>query len=746
MRAWYGQAAPRADRGPADRLRGRVRRPRRRRREDAARPGRRRRAARRAGAAVRRAAVQEPRAGRPGARAVRTLDLFLTALGPAAARVRRHPAEGERGRAGRRRWSSCVDGWSTRTACRPGGCASSCRSRRRRRCSAPTAGDRRPDDPGRATGGCTGLHYGTYDYSAALRHRRRVPEPGAPGRRPRQGGHAGGRGRHRGTAVRRLDQRPAGRRHRGRARRLALHARLVRRSLERGFYQGWDLHPAQLPTRYAATYAFFRDGLRGRGRRGCGATWTGRSAGILDEPATARALAGFLLRGLDCGALRRRPRCGFDRAVLEGAVSGVRPGAALAAGGACPDGERPAAVARPRRADRRVARVRRAAAAQRPRRPGAAARPGRHPRARQRARPHRVGGLRHRHPGRRGRRRHHDRRHAAQLAAADRRPSPRCAAKRPAAAGQCYVDVGFWGGAVPGNAGELPALHDAGVFGFKCFLVDSGRAGVPAAGPGRAGRGAGRGRRAVHRARRGPGAAAAAPASSRRTPTSSPPGRRRPRPARSPRRSTRPRRTGARVHILHLSAADALPLLARGRARDGVRVTAETCPHYLTLDGRGRPRRRHPVQVLPADPRTRPTGTRCGPGLADGTIDCVVSDHSPVPARAQAAATPATSPPPGAGSPRCSSGCRWCGPRRAAAASRLADVVRWMAQRPGRPGRAAPQGPHRGRAPTPTWSRSPRTRRSPSTRPRCTTATRSRRTPGTRRCAGVVHADLAARA
>src|SRR5258707_15072573 len=47
-------------------------------------------------------------------------------------------------------------------------------------------------------------------------------------------------------------------------------------------------------------------------------------------------------------------------------------------------------------------------------------------------------------------------------------------AKRAAAAGQCAVDVGFWGGAVPANAADRPALHDAGVFGFKCFMVDSG--------------------------------------------------------------------------------------------------------------------------------------------------------------------------------------------------------------------------------------------------------------------------------
>ena len=80
--------------------------------------------------------------------------------------------------------------------------------------------------------------------------------------------------------------------------------RLVRRSLERGFYQGWDLHPAQLPTRYAATFAFFRDGFTRR-PRGCAPTSAQRDSAILDEPATARALADFLVRGLDCGALDR---------------------------------------------------------------------------------------------------------------------------------------------------------------------------------------------------------------------------------------------------------------------------------------------------------------------------------------------------------------------------------------------------------------------------------------------------------
>src|SRR4051812_17465273 len=46
--------------------------------------------------------------------------------------------------------------------------------------------------------------------------------------------------------------------------------------------------------------------------------------------------------------------------------------------------------------------------------------------------------------------------------------------KQKAATGQCHVDVGFWGGAIPGNAGDLAALHEAGVFGFKAFLADSG--------------------------------------------------------------------------------------------------------------------------------------------------------------------------------------------------------------------------------------------------------------------------------
>jgi citrate lyase beta subunit len=80
------------------------------------------------------------------------------------------------------------------------------------------------------------------------------------------------------------------------------HAALVTRSLERAFYQGWDLHAGQLVTRYLATFAFYRSGLPAAGRR-LRAYVDKASSGILDEPATARALAAVVVRGVDCGAI-----------------------------------------------------------------------------------------------------------------------------------------------------------------------------------------------------------------------------------------------------------------------------------------------------------------------------------------------------------------------------------------------------------------------------------------------------------
>jgi citrate lyase beta subunit len=83
-----------------------------------------------------------------------------------------------------------------------------------------------------------------------------------------------------------------------------LHHGLVRRSLARAYYQGWDMHPGHLPTRYAAVYAFYREGMEQAAARL--AAYAGRFGGdgaVMDEPATARALSNYLLRGLDCGAL-----------------------------------------------------------------------------------------------------------------------------------------------------------------------------------------------------------------------------------------------------------------------------------------------------------------------------------------------------------------------------------------------------------------------------------------------------------
>lgn len=81
-----------------------------------------------------------------------------------------------------------------------------------------------------------------------------------------------------------------------------LHAQLVRRSLERAYYQGWDLHPAQLPTRYLATYVFYREAFGPAAHR-LRSYFTAAGGSILDEPATAQALAVALVRGLNCGAL-----------------------------------------------------------------------------------------------------------------------------------------------------------------------------------------------------------------------------------------------------------------------------------------------------------------------------------------------------------------------------------------------------------------------------------------------------------
>ena len=152
-----------------------------------------------------------------------------------------------------------------------------------------------------APGWLTGLHYGTYDYSAALgvpAACQSLDHPAADHAKAVMQVAAAG------TGVRLSDGStnilPVGSRDDVVAA-WRLHARLVRRSLERAFCQGWDLHPAQLVSRYAATYGFYREGKATACDRL--SAYAARSATAQEEPATARALAAFLSRGLDCGAL-----------------------------------------------------------------------------------------------------------------------------------------------------------------------------------------------------------------------------------------------------------------------------------------------------------------------------------------------------------------------------------------------------------------------------------------------------------
>lgn len=154
-----------------------------------------------------------------------------------------------------------------------------------------------------AAGRCAGLHYGTYDYSAACgiaAEYQAMDHPVADHAKATMQVAAAGTGVPLSDGS--TNRLPVGTREQIRAA-WGLHARLVERSLRRGFYQGWDLHPAQLPTRYAATFAFYRRSFPTAAARVAAYLSPGRDSGYLDEPATARALATFLLRGLACGAL-----------------------------------------------------------------------------------------------------------------------------------------------------------------------------------------------------------------------------------------------------------------------------------------------------------------------------------------------------------------------------------------------------------------------------------------------------------
>ncbi len=211
-------------------------------------------------------------------------------------------------------------------------------------------------------------------------------------------------------------------------------------------------------------------------------------------------------------------------------------------------------------------------------------------------------------------------------------------AKIGVAAGRCWVDVALYAGLVPENASPngLAWLDDR-VFGVKAFLCDSGLDEFPAVSP------------AEVEAAMPTIARAGLPLlvhaellkGSAPLDASTPPARvaryRDYCASRPPAAETRAieamiecgRRTGCAVHIVHLAAAEALPLLAAARA-SGLALTVETCPHYLCLDQ---------DQIADGDtrfkcaPPIRDAANRDGlwHGLAAGTIDIVASDHSPCP-------------------------------------------------------------------------------------------------------------------
>jgi allantoinase len=205
------------------------------------------------------------------------------------------------------------------------------------------------------------------------------------------------------------------------------------------------------------------------------------------------------------------------------------------------------------------------------------------------------------------------------------------AGKQAAAAGQLAVDVAFWGGAIPGNVADLRPLHDAGVAGFKCFLLPSGVAEFPPLDP--AGLAAAMtaiasfGGLLIAHAEDPAVIAAAPPAQGRRYASFL--------ASRPPEAEVRAiaallagtRRTGCRTHIVHVSAAAALPLLRAAKA-GGLPVSAETCPHYLTLRAGDIPDGGTQFKCCPPI-RDEANRDRLWAGLLDGTIDCVVSDHSP---------------------------------------------------------------------------------------------------------------------
>ncbi|KAH9930459.1 allantoinase [Epithele typhae] len=210
--------------------------------------------------------------------------------------------------------------------------------------------------------------------------------------------------------------------------------------------------------------------------------------------------------------------------------------------------------------------------------------------------------------------------------------------KRAAARGQCWTDVAFWGGVIPGNQAHLKPLIDAGVKGFKCFLIESGVDEFPCvnesdlrlamdeikdtstvlcfhaelettpapAAPTEPAEPADPTLYSTFLASRPPSLEVAAIALITRLHAQHP---------------------ALRLHVVHLSAAAALPLVRAAQAAR-LPLTVETCFHYLALAAGAVPRGRPEFKCCPPI-RDEANRDALWAALADGTVDCVVSDHSP---------------------------------------------------------------------------------------------------------------------
>jgi allantoinase len=253
-------------------------------------------------------------------------------------------------------------------------------------------------------------------------------------------------------------------------------------------------------------------------------------------------------------------------------------------------------------------------------------------------------------------------------------------AKLAAAAGQCAVDVAFWGGAVPGNAGELRPLLDAGVIGFKCFLVDSGikefppldRDGLRAAMSALAESGAPMIVHAEdpHEVGEPTGPSYDAFVASR--------------PPVAERRAIETviraaATTGARAHIVHLAAGECAALIGAAQAA-GLKVSAETCPHYLFFAAEEVPPGRTEFKCCPPV-RYGPNREALWRALEDGVIGGVVSDHSPcTPELKRLAEGDFRTAWGGIASLQVALPAVWSVARRRGRA--LSDIARWMAEFP----------------------------------------------------------------